>query len=213
MQALKMDSKSRLLLIDDDVNFVMLMGEYLERLGFDVSCAYDGKQGLDLARQQNPDLVVCDIMMPKMDGYEVVQALRQQFQHCWLPVIFLSAKGELTDRIKGLQEGADRYMVKPFEPDELVAQIHSLIRSNKQSSTTINRQAPTLIASCSLEELTPTEQRVLSFVAQGLANKLIAKEMQVSQRTVESHVSSILQKTSFTNRTEVTRWAIKNDFG
>ncbi|WP_218082822.1 response regulator transcription factor [Anthocerotibacter panamensis] len=207
-----MERSKHLLLVDDDPHFVMLMGDFLEKRGFQVSRANDGRQGLELSQRQNPDLIVCDIMMPKMNGYELVQVLRQQSQKTWTPVIFLSAKGEISDRIRGLQEGADAYLVKPFEPDELIALIESLIRRTTQIQAPPKPPAPTVSTSCTLDDLTPTERRVLLLVAKGLANKLIAKEMKVSQRTVESHVSSILQKTSFTNRTELTRWAIENGF-
>jgi len=202
-----------LLLVDDDPHFVMLMGDFLEKRGFQVTRANDGHQGLDCAQRETPDLIVCDIMMPKMNGYELVQFLRQSPpQRHWTPVIFLSAKGELTDRIKGLQEGADAYLVKPFEPDELIALIDSLIRRASPGGNIrpLSPGTPGPQAGCSFEDLTPTEQRVLSLVVRGLANKLVAKEMKVSQRTVESHVSSILQKTSFTNRTELTRWALEH---
>ncbi|WP_287127512.1 response regulator transcription factor [Candidatus Cyanaurora vandensis] len=209
-----MERVKHLLLVDDDPHFVMLMGDFLEKRGFQVSRANDGRQGLEMAQRQNPDLIVCDIMMPHMNGYELVQQLREQpLQRVWTPVIFLSARGELIDRIKGLQEGADAYLVKPFEPDELIALIDSLIRRTQTTSSRLpltNTLGPA--ASCSFDDLTPTEQRVLSLVVRGLANKLIAKEMKVSQRTVESHVSSILQKTSFTNRTELTRWTLENHY-
>lgn len=203
-----------LLLVDDDPHFVMLMGDFLEKRGFHVTRANDGHQGLEYAQRETPDLIVCDIMMPKMNGYELVQFLRQSPpQRQWTPVIFLSAKGELTDRIKGLQEGADAYLVKPFEPDELIALIDSLIRrAGSSNSRPISTSMLGTQSGCGFEDLTPTEQRVLSLVVRGLANKLIAKEMKVSQRTVESHVSSILQKTSFTNRTELTRWALEHRF-
>ncbi len=205
-----MEQVKHLLLVDDDPHFVMLMGDFLEKRGFRVSRANDGRQGLDMAQREVPDLVVCDIMMPRMNGYELVKSLREEAHHTWTPVIFLSAKGEISDRIKGLQEGADAYLVKPFEPDELIALIESLLRRHVTAAHRSGTSSVT--TSCTFDQLTPTEQRVLVLVARGLANKLIAKEMQVSQRTVESHVSSILQKTGFTNRTEVTRWSIENGF-
>jgi len=207
-----MEEPKHLLLVDDDPHFVMLMGDFLERKGFQISRANDGFQGLALVQNQKPDLIVCDIMMPGMTGYELVQTLRQNTQKVWIPVIFLSAKGEITDRIKGLQVGADAYLVKPFEPDELIALVESLIRRTNLVQPNVRPLVPSISTACTFEDLTPTEQRVLGLVAKGLANKSIAKEMKVSQRTVESHVSSILQKTGFANRTEVTRWTIESGF-
>jgi DNA-binding NarL/FixJ family response regulator len=207
-----MEEAKHLLLVDDDPHFVMLMGDFLERKGFQISRANDGFQGLALVQNQKPDLIVCDIMMPGMTGYELVQTLRQNAQKVWIPVIFLSAKGEITDRIKGLQVGADAYLVKPFEPDELIALVESLIRRTNLVQPNARPLVSSVSTACTFEDLTPTEQRVLGLVAKGLANKSIAKEMKVSQRTVESHVSSILQKTGFSNRTEVTRWTIESGF-
>ncbi|HEY9846998.1 MAG TPA: response regulator transcription factor, partial [Candidatus Caenarcaniphilales bacterium] len=130
----------------------------------------------------------------------------------WIPVLYLSAKGQSQDRVKGLSTGADVYMVKPFEPDELVAQIES---SLKQASRLIQHQEAGSDSKLTIQvpfdvELTPTEIKVVQFVARGMANREIANELLVSQRTVESHVSNMLGKTGLSNRTELARWAIES---
>jgi DNA-binding response OmpR family regulator len=129
-----------LLLIDDDTRFLLLMGDFLEERGYQLSRAANGKQGIEvlgrLARESRPpDLIVCDVMMPQMDGYEFVRTLRATPGREVLPVIFLSAKGEVNDRIKGLKEGGDAYLVKPFEPDELVALTEALLRRSEHVQT------------------------------------------------------------------------------
>ncbi|MDE5117066.1 MAG: response regulator transcription factor, partial [Trichodesmium sp. St2_bin2_1] len=162
--------------------------------------------------EQIPDLIICDVMMPEMDGYSLVQHIRENSTTEWVPVLFLSAKGQSQDRVKGLNTGADVYIVKPFEPEELVAQVES---SLKQASRLIKHQnssfrnRPTIRVRQDVE-LTPTELKVVQLVAKGMANRDIAQIMEVSQRTIESHVSNMLGKTGLHNRTELARWAIES---
>jgi DNA-binding NarL/FixJ family response regulator len=202
----------RLLLIDDDPNLILLVKDYLEFRGYEVITAEHGQQALDVLQKDTPDMIICDVMMPQMDGYSLVEHVRKDPRTSWIPVLFLSAKGQSQDRVKGLNTGADVYMVKPFEPEELVAQVES---SLKQASRLIQRQDKGLDNSPKIQvpfdvELTPTELRVVQFVARGMANREIAEELNVSQRTIESHVSNMLGKTGLHNRTELARWAIEN---
>lgn len=202
----------RLLLIDDDPNLILLVKDYLEFRGYQVITAENGQEALEVLDQEMPDMIICDVMMPQMDGYSLVEHVRKNPRTSWIPVLFLSAKGQSQDRVKGLNTGADVYMVKPFEPEELVAQVES---SLKQASRLIQRQDKTSEAAPKIQvpfdvELTPTELRVVQFVARGMANREIAEELNVSQRTIESHVSNMLGKTGLHNRTELARWAIEN---
>jgi len=204
----------QLLLIDDDPNLILLVKDYLEFRGYEVITAANGQLAWEILEQSMPDLpnlIICDIMMPEMDGYAFVNNLRQEPRLAWLPVIFLSAKGQPIDRIKGLNTGADVYIVKPFEPEELVAQVES---SLKQTERLLESRSWGLESEKKLEvaetvELTPTEQKVISFVSQGMGNRDIAVQLEVSQRTIESHVSNMLAKTGLHNRTELARWAIE----
>jgi len=201
-----------LLLIDDDPNLILLVKDYLEFRGYSVITAENGREALDVLSGHSPDMIICDVMMPEMDGYAFVEHVRSNPETEWIPVLFLSAKGQSQDRVKGLNTGADVYMVKPFEPEELVAQVES---SLKQASRLIRQQTrgasstPTISVPFDVE-LTPTELKVVQFVARGMANREIAEELQVSQRTIESHVSNMLGKTGLHNRTELARWAIEN---
>ncbi len=206
------DSK-QLLLIDDDPNLILLVKDYLEFRGYKVITAENGREALEVLQQQTPDMIICDVMMPEMDGYTLVQQIRNNASTSWIPVLFLSAKGQSQDRVKGLNMGADVYMVKPFEPEELVAQVESSLKqahrliqqSNKDSKTKTKMNVPQNV------ELTPTELKVVQLVAKGMANREIAQQLNVSQRTIESHVSNMLNKTSLNNRTELARWAIESD--
>lgn len=204
--------QKQLLLIDDDPNLILLVKDYLEFRGYDVKTAGNGREALELLDESLPDMIICDVMMPEMDGHTFVKHVRENPETEWIPILFLSAKGQSQDRVKGLNTGADVYMVKPFEPEELVAQVES---SLKQASRLIKQQAKTgggpAIQVPFDVELTPTELRVVQFVARGMANREIADELQVSQRTIESHVSNMLGKTGLHNRTELARWAIENN--
>ena len=202
--------QKQLLLIDDDPNLILLVKDYLEFRGYAVNTAGNGREALDMLDATAPDMIICDVMMPEMNGYAFVKQVRENPDTEWIPILFLSAKGQSQDRVKGLNTGADVYMVKPFEPEELVAQVES---SLKQASRLTKQQikgngGPAIQVPFDVE-LTPTELRVVQFVARGMANREIADELQVSQRTIESHVSNMLGKTGLHNRTELARWAIE----
>jgi DNA-binding NarL/FixJ family response regulator len=212
MKDFSVGEQKQLLLIDDDPNLILLVKDYLEFRGYEVKTAGNGREALDVLEDSVPDMIICDVMMPEMDGYAFVKQVRENPTTEWVPILFLSAKGQSQDRVRGLNTGADVYMVKPFEPEELVAQVES---SLKQASRLIKQQLKAGAGS-SLQvpidvELTPTELRVVQFVARGMANREIALELQVSQRTIESHVSNMLGKTGLHNRTELARWAIENN--
>ncbi|MFN6566504.1 DNA-binding response regulator [Nostoc minutum NIES-26] len=212
MKEPSMKDHKRLLLIDDDPNLILLVKDYLEFRGYEVITAENGREALEILEQEVPDMIICDVMMPEMDGYTFVEQVRQNERTGWIPVLFLSAKGQSADRVKGLNKGADVYMVKPFEPEELVAQVESSLKQTirwkehqaKGGENGSRIQVPFDV------QLTPTELKVVQFVARGLANREIAEELNVSQRTVESHVSNMLGKTNLHNRTELARWAIEN---
>ena len=208
---------------------ILLVKDYLEFRGYEVLTAGNGNQALDCLESFLPDMIICDVMMPERDGYTFVEQVRQQENLSWIPILFLSAKGQSQDRVQGLKKGADVYMVKPFEPEELIAQVESSLRhSERVSSQKISRQkissqrvSPASQIPDSVHSLpplrlskkvvlTPTETKVVNLVAQGLKNQEIAIKLKVSQRTIESHVSNMLTKTGLNNRTELARWAMDN---
>jgi DNA-binding NarL/FixJ family response regulator len=202
----------KLLLIDDDPNLILLVKDYLEFRGYNVDTAENGREALELLDNLVPDMIICDVMMPEMDGYTLVKHIREEPVTNRIPVLFLSAKGQSQDRVKGLNEGADVYMSKPFEPEELVAQVESSLKQIKRWESGRPKGldgAPTIVVPHNVE-LTPTETKVVQLVAKGMANREIADQLNVSQRTIESHVSNMLNKTSLNNRTELARWAIES---
>lgn len=206
------DSK-KLLLIDDDPNLILLVKDYLEFQGYEVMTAENGREALEILEHQTPDMIICDVMMPEMDGYALIEKVRQDSRTSWIPFMFLSAKGQSQDRVKGLSTGADVYMVKPFEPEELVAQVESSLKQAKRlmrQPTAKTSESPKIQVPQNVE-LTPTELKVVQLLAQGMANKDIADKLNVSQRTIESHVSNMLNKTNLKNRTELARWAIESN--
>lgn len=212
MKETSVKEQKRLLLIDDDPNLILLVKDYLEFRGYQVITAENGREALEVLEQELPDMIICDVMMPEMDGYAFVNQVRQEERTSWIPILFLSAKGQSQDKIKGLNIGADVYMVKPFEPEELVAQVEASLkqafRQRQQSGGGGDSEAKIQVPFD--VHLTQTELKVVQFVARGLANRDIAEELNVSQRTVESHVSNMLGKTGLHNRTELARWAIEN---
>jgi two-component system response regulator CpxR len=114
-----------ILLVDDDAELCGLLGEFLRREGFEVDSAHDGVHGLEKASQPGVDLVVLDVMLPGLDGFEILRRLRHESK---VPVIMLTARGEDVDRIVGLELGADDYLAKPFNPRELAARIRAILR-------------------------------------------------------------------------------------
>lgn len=123
----------RLLVIDDDVELCSLLKEYLQREDYNVKCVHDGRNGLEEALKGGHDLVILDVMLPGVDGFEILKKLRAAGR---TPVLMLTARGEDVDRIIGLELGADDYLAKPFNPRELLARIKAILR---RSEGTVNR--------------------------------------------------------------------------
>lgn len=121
-----------LLIIDDDLKLIDLLSEYLEENGFTVHAIHDGMNALENVRGIGPDLIILDIMLPGKDGLQVLKEIRGEFT---VPVIMLTAKGDDTDRIVGLELGADDYLPKPFNPRELLARIRAILRRGLPNRT------------------------------------------------------------------------------
>ncbi len=222
----------QLLLVDDEPGLREAVQAYLEDSGFTVDVASNAQEGLELARQKLPDLVITDIMMPQVDGYQFLQQLRDDPQFKALPVIFLTARGMTSDRIQGYNAGCDAYLPKPFDPDELVAivtnllskqgagragsddEVHNIADLARQiadikSMLSQRSTAPAKATPLKLD-LTPREQSVLALVVDGLMNKEIARRLETSVRNVEKYVSRLFVKTGTNSRTELVRFALEN---
>jgi DNA-binding NarL/FixJ family response regulator len=204
----------RLLVVDDEVNLLRAVDACLRAEGFEVVTARSGAEALVSIAQTIPDLIVSDIRMPGMSGYELAQQLRASSRTVLVPVVFLTAKGEMGDRIEGFRSGVDAYLTKPFEPDELIAVIKSILNRVERTHSEIAR----LVGAQSQEQtgfydeqLTEAENRIALLVARGLSNKEIASESDISVRTVENHISHILDKKRFNNRVEIARYVFEGD--
>ena len=224
---------ARLLLVDDEPGLREAVQAYLEDSDFSVEVASNARDGWELLQQMNPDLVISDIMMPQVDGYQFLKQVREDPRYKALPVVFLTAKGMTGDRIQGYQAGCDAYLSKPFDPDELVAIVTNLLaRRAAAKETSGNAESPDIAALASqmarIEsllsgrssivqsgspvkiDLTPREQSVLDLVAQGLMNKEIARRLETSVRNVEKYVSRLFSKTGTNSRTELVRYALEH---
>jgi len=203
----------RLLVVDDEPNLLRAVAVVLRGEGFEVSTARGGREALVAVAKNTPDLIVSDVRMPGMDGFELARRLRRAPNFALIPIIFLTAKDETEDRVEGFRAGVDVYLTKPFEPDELVAVINSILQRVERTHSTIarlvgNEEPETVFVRD--EELTEAEWRVAQAVARGLSNKEIALELNLSIRTIENHVSRILAKKNFSNRVEIARHIISN---
>ena len=125
-----MNKTKKILIVDDDTNICELLRLYIEKDGFDTAIANTGTQAIKLFEQEKPDLIMLDIMLPELDGWQVCREIRKTSQ---VPIIMLTAKGEVFDKVLGLELGADDYVVKPFEAKEVVARIHAVLRRTSVS--------------------------------------------------------------------------------
>jgi two-component system alkaline phosphatase synthesis response regulator PhoP len=125
-----MHKMQKILVIEDEESILMALEDNLRLEGYDVACAVDGEQGLSMAREQKFDLLILDIMLPKMDGFEVCKHLRRDEINT--PILMLTAKSQEIDKVLGLELGADDYVTKPFSPRELLARIRALLRRTQQ---------------------------------------------------------------------------------
>ena len=205
----------RLLVVDDEPNLLRAVGACLRGEGFDVVTARSGAEALVRVAETVPDLIVSDIRMPGMDGYQLARQLRSSPRTALTPVVFLTAKDETADRIEGFRAGVDAYLTKPFEPDELIAVVNAILQRVERTHSHIARLVssgnPAEDASLSLQDetLTDAENRVAVAVSRGLSNKEIAAELEISVRTVENHISHILDKKGFSNRVEIARYVFE----
>ncbi|MEP0871029.1 response regulator transcription factor [Trichocoleus desertorum AS-A10] len=219
-----------ILVADDDIGTRLSISDYLELSGYSVVAAENGQEALALVDEYQPHLIVTDITMPRMDGYELVRRVRQKVEFRLLPVIFLTARTDIQERIRGYQLGCDLYLPKPFDLDELGAVVRNLLersqmiqaemihaewRSRHQeaelSAEKTNATAKfTPTPALSTVSLTEREQEVLQLLADGLSNIQIGHRLHLSPRTVEKHVSSLLRKTETNNRAELVRFVMEH---
>ena len=223
----------QLLLVDDEPGLREAVQAYLEESGFSVQTANNGNEGWEMVQRFTPDLVISDVMMPQVDGYQLLKRLREDARFQALPVIFLTARGMTSDRIQGYDAGCDAYLPKPFDPDELVSVIKSILARQRAAQAgsgdlenpdiaelarqikeiklllTQKNVLQTSITPIKID-FTPREQSVLELVVDGLMNKEIARRLETSVRNVEKYVSRLFTKTGTNSRTELVRFALEN---
>ena len=197
----------RLLVVDDDPGLLLAVSETLRAEGYDVKTARRGAEALVIVAQTLPDLIISDIRMPGMDGYQLVRNLRSNARTRLVPIVFLTAKDEIADRIQGFRTGVDAYLTKPFEPEELAAIVLAILQRVERTHSDLARmfgeKEDDVREFIRDEELTDAEWRVAEAVARGLSNKEIASELNLSLRTIEGHISRILDKKNLNNRVEL----------
>jgi len=188
----------KILVIDDEEPTAQLIGMLLERRGFEVIKAYRAEEGLRKAYRHQPDLVLLDIMMPDMDGWEVCKRLREMSD---VPIVFLTARGEVRDVVKGLEMGADDYVVKPYDNDELVARVKAHLRRSPRPSMSdemvfdggefrINFMNREVYVRNELKHLTPKEFNLLGVLVRN-AGRVVTRTELVTQAWGEEYGDAI----------------------
>jgi len=199
----------KILLVDDEPEILEICRDYLKASGYDVITAKDGAQGLSFARREKPDLVVLDLMMPEMDGLDVCRAIRRESN---VPIIMLTARVEETDKLVGLELGADDYMTKPFSPRELVARVKVVLRrvsgdSNMEviraGNVSLDRTQYQVQIGKRVVTLTPTEFEIMAtlmsqpsriFSRNQLLNAAHGVAFESYERAIDSHIRNLRRK-------------------
>ena len=229
--------KKRILIVDDDENIAELISLYLVKECFDTEIAADGESALEKFKEYQPQLILLDIMLPGMDGYDVCREIRKSSN---VPIIMLSAKGEVFDKVLGLKIGADDYMIKPFDSNELVARVQAVLRRVQQNEEvvsdqveklsdcvkydglTVNLNSYSVIYNGTVIDMPPKEMELLYFLANS-PNQVFTREQLLDQiwgydyigdtRTVDVHVKRIREKIKYgSNWSIATVWGIGYKF-
>jgi two-component system alkaline phosphatase synthesis response regulator PhoP len=207
--------RQRILVVDDDREIVRLVQAYLEQAGYPVQTAYDGETALHVLRSERPDLMVLDLMLPDRDGWDITRLARGDSGLAHIPIIMLTARVDDTDKILGLELGADDYITKPFNPREVVARVRSVLRRSQPDATSGQRrvlQTGSLLMDLDRHEamvdgqpveLTATEFNLLAtllehpgyaFTRQELIERGLGYEYEGLERTLDSHVKNLRRK-------------------
>ncbi len=200
---------STVLIVDDDTVLQLALTRRLQSQGFEVISAASGEEALDLFNAKSADVVVSDVVMPGMTGFEFCHQLRSKPEGEMVPFIFLSSLGELTNRVQGHLLGADDYLVKPFSAQELIAKVKGAIARSERLHNALERLVEKSTLRPAPLPLTPAEERVFWEVVQGFTNKQIGEHLFLSPRTVQTHLSNMLTKLNLENRSQIVRFAFE----
>ncbi len=209
MPARELAVSEKILVVDDEVKIVRVVRAYLEREGYRVLEAHDGKEALEVARREKPELVVLDLMLPEISGWDVCRTLRQETS---IPILMLTARDDDTDKIVGLELGADDYVTKPFNPKELVARVRAILRrvgrqpvgeTILSGDLRIDLQKREVLVGSKEVHLTPTEFDLLKVMAEHpgrvftraqLLDTAAGVSFEGYDRAVDSHIKNLRQK-------------------
>jgi two-component system nitrate/nitrite response regulator NarL len=208
------------MLIDDHALFRIGLQELLERRGIEVYAVGDCLQGVELVLEERPDVVLLDMRMPNMNGIEMLKQLRQSEAN--MPIAMLTTSREEKDVIDSLQNGAQGYLLKDMEPDELIDALQEIVQGN----SVVAKELTSILAKAvqggeqsqekeshhSLADLTPREREILCHLAEGQSNKVIARNLGISDGTVKLHVKAILRKLDVHSRVEAAVIAVEQNF-
>lgn len=209
----------KVLLIDDHTLFRLGLKGLLERSGIEVVAASTGQNGLRMAKELDPDVILLDMRMPNMDGLEVLKALREQGTQS--PITMLTTSTDENDLVRTLRNGAQGYLLKDMDPKDLVAALKKI----RDGETVVAPQLAGTLARAlqnkpaaepvktPLSELTPREMEILSHLAEGQSNKAIARDLGISDGTVKLHVKAILRKLDVRSRVEAAVIAVEQGLG
>ncbi|HJE92501.1 response regulator transcription factor [Anaerotignum lactatifermentans] len=230
-----MSEKQKILVVDDDQHIAELISLYLMKDGYDTQEVYDGKKALEAVTTYEPDLILLDLMLPGMDGYQVCAEVRKTSK---VPIIMLTAKGETFDKVLGLELGADDYIVKPFDPKELVARVKAVLRRYEAGSAKEEKDDGQVLRYPDLEinlsnytvmyhgknvDFPPKEFELLHFLASNpkrvftreqLLDRIWGYEYAGDTRTVDVHVKRIREKLNQDDEWGIrTVWSVGYKFG
>jgi len=198
--------KTKILLIEDDLNITELVRYNLERANFDVETVADGEEGLYLALQDTPDIILLDWMLPNLSGLEICRQLRRKAATANIPIIMLTARADEPDRVRGLEMGADDYVVKPFSPKELIARIQAVLRRVRPAlagqdlvfeDICLDNVSHRVTRAGNLIQLGPTEYRLLRYFMENpgrvfsreqILDAVWGNNVYVEARTVDVHI-------------------------
>jgi len=204
--------KRKILIIEDDRDIVEMLDYNLKEEGYETISALNGEEGIALAGKERPDLIILDIMLPIIDGFEVCRILKNDDRVAHIPIIILSAKSQETDKVVGLELGADDYVTKPFSPRELIARTRAILRRRKgehagsriqRGQITIDRTRHKVTVGGKEISLTSTEFKLLEFMARRpgavfsrarILDAVAGQDTIVCDRTVDAHIKSLRHK-------------------
>ena len=205
-------SKGKILIVEDDRDIAEMVEYNLREEGYDTISAFNGEDGVRLAKKESPDLIVLDIMLPIIDGFEVCRILKKEQITADIPIIILSAKSRETDKVVGLELGADDYITKPFSPRELIARIRAILRRGRALTFSSCIERGDIVIDSTRHKvtvrekdilLTFTEFKLLEFLARRpgtvfsrdqILDGVIGDDALVCDRTVDAHVKSLRRK-------------------